>query len=217
MIRVLQRNGVRVVLPRQSCSGTPVETYGHRELARTHARYNLSSLGRFDRVITSCASCTLMLKDYPKFFQGEERRKASELAGRVTHITQFLLNELELKLPVRKGPERVVTYHSSCHLRAAGVTKEPRELLRRLPGTRYAEMGDSDRCAGGAGTYIVKDWALSQQIFERKRRGIVESGAQVVATSCPACMIQLDNGLQGRIPVKHIVQLIDELYDQATV
>ena len=191
MIRVLTKNGIRVVLPRQSCSGTPIETYGHVDLVRRHARQNIESLLRFDRVITSCASCTLMLKDYPKFFEGEEHRQAEEVAGRVVHITQFLLNELNLQLPSGKGPERTVTYHSSCHLRAAGVTKEPQELLRRLPGTRYVEMADSDRCAGGAGTYLVKDWALSQQIFERKRRGIAESGAQVVATSCPACMIQL--------------------------
>lgn len=216
VIRVLKRNGIRVVLPRQSCSGTPVETYGHRELARSHARYNIQSLKRFDRVITSCASCTLMLKDYPKFFKDEERREAEVLAGRVVHITQFLLNELQLSLPASIHRERVVTYHSSCHLRAAGVMKEPRELLRRLPGTRYVEMEDSDRCAGGAGTYIVKDWRLSQQIFERKRRGVIESGAQIVATSCPACMIQLKNGLPGRIPVKHVIQLVDEMYDPAT-
>jgi FAD/FMN-containing dehydrogenase/Fe-S oxidoreductase len=212
VIRVLERNGVRVVLPRQSCSGTPVETYGHRELAKAHARRNLESLRRFDRVITSCASCTLMLKDYPKFFEGEERRSAERLAGRVVHITQFLLNELNLRLPAPRQAERPVTYHSSCHLRAAGVTKEPRELLRRLPGIHYVEMNDSDRCAGGAGTYLIKDWELSRQIFERKRRGIAESGAEIVATSCPACMIQLSNGLQGRIPVKHVVQLVDELY-----
>ena len=217
VIRVLEKNGVRVVLPRQSCSGTPIETYGHRELVRSHARQNIKSLKPFDHVITSCASCTLMLKDYPKFFDGEERRQAEDLAGRVVHITQFLLNELNLQLPAGKGPERTITYHSSCHLRAAGVTKEPQELLRRLPGTRYVEMADSDRCAGGAGTYIVKDWPLSQQIFERKRRGVTESGAQVVATSCPACMIQLQNGLDGTVEVKHVIQLIDEAYDQVNV
>jgi FAD/FMN-containing dehydrogenase/Fe-S oxidoreductase len=216
VIRVLEKNGVRVVLPRQRCSGTPVETYGHRDLVRSHARENVKSLRRFDRVITSCASCTLMLKDYPKYFDGEEHRQAEDVAARVEHITQFLLNELNLQFPEGKGPERTVTYHSSCHLRAAGVTKEPRELLRRLPGSRYVEMADSDRCAGGAGTYIVKDWPLSQQIFERKRRRVAESGAQVVATSCPACMIQLENGLNGTVEVKHVIQLIDELYGATT-
>jgi Fe-S oxidoreductase len=109
--------------------------------------------------------------------------------------------------------ERVVTYHSSCHLRVAGISKEPRELIRRLPGIRFVEMQDADRCAGGAGTFVVKNYDLSQQIFERKRKGIQESGAEIVATSCPACMIQLQNGLKGGRRVQHVVQLLAEIYD----
>src|SRR4029079_18211843 len=84
-----------------------------------------------------------------------------------------------------------VTYHSSCHLRAAGVTKEPRAILKMLPGVQFVEMPDADRCAGGAGTYLVKDFDTSQQIVARKRQAVEDSGANLVATSCPACLIQL--------------------------
>jgi Fe-S oxidoreductase len=108
-----------------------------------------------------------------------------------------------------------VTYHSSCHLRAAGVTKEPRQVLATLPGVEFVEMQDADRCAGGAGTYIVKDYDTSQKIFDRKRRAIDQSGAEVVATSCPACMIQLKNGLRGKADVKHIAQVLREAYEAA--
>jgi len=69
-------------------------------------------------------------------------------------------------------------------------------------------MQDADRCAGGAGTFILKDYETSQRIFERKRRAIQESGAEVVVTSCPACMIQLQNGLRGTVSVKHIAQMV---------
>ena len=55
------------------------------------------------------------------------------------------------------------------------AAKEPRDLLRQIPGTRFVEMRDADRCAGGAGTFIVKNREQSRQIFERKRRAIVES------------------------------------------
>ncbi|HEX3204591.1 MAG TPA: (Fe-S)-binding protein, partial [Nitrospiraceae bacterium] len=82
-----------------------------------------------------------------------------------------------------------------------------------LPGFDYEEMQDADRCAGGAGTYIVKDYETSQRIFERKRRAIEESGAEVVATSCPACMIQLRNGLPRTVDVKHVVQLMSDVYE----
>jgi len=71
-------------------------------------------------------------------------------------------------------------------------------------------MQDADRCAGGAGTYMVKNYETSQDIFKRKKRAIQQSGAQVVATSCPACMIQLKNGLRGMVEVKHLAQVMWE-------
>ena len=71
-------------------------------------------------------------------------------------------------------------------------------------------MQDADRCAGGAGTYVLKDYETSQKIFDRKRRAIEESGGDVVATSCPACMIQLKNGLRGKVSVKHVAELMSD-------
>ncbi|GJL65022.1 MAG: hypothetical protein NPIRA04_36760 [Nitrospirales bacterium] len=82
--------------------------------------------------------------------------------------------------------------------------------MSNLPGMQFVEMQDADRCVGGAGTYIVKDYETSRKIFERKRKAILASGAQTVATSCPACMIQLKNGLRGSVSVKHIAELLNE-------
>jgi FAD/FMN-containing dehydrogenase/Fe-S oxidoreductase len=215
VIRVLRRHGIEPALPPQRCSGTPIETYGHVGLVKDGARENLKSLERYDTVVTSCASCTLMLKDYVKLFAGDaEEEAARRLADKVKHITEVVMppGPSPSKTP---GPEKKITYHSSCHLRAAGVTKAPRQILSTLAGFAYEEMPDADRCAGGAGTYIVKDYETSQRIFERKRKAIAESGADVVATSCPACMIQLRNGLHGTVAVKHVAELVSEAYDAA--
>jgi Fe-S oxidoreductase len=103
-----------------------------------------------------------------------------------------------------------VTYHSSCHLRAADVSAQPRALLKSNSRLDFVEMPDADRCAGGAGTFCIKNPEQSAEIFERKRRGIEASGAEIVATSCPACMIQLKNGLKGKAAVKHIAQILLE-------
>jgi len=211
MIAVLRRNGVEPVLPRQRCSGTPIETYGHVDRVKDCARFNVDSLSRYETIVTGCASCTLMLKDYPKWFQGEERRRAEAVAEKVRHVSEVLAGE-GLKAAPTRPCGKTVTYHSSCHLRAAGVTKPPRDLLKRIPGVRYVEMRDADRCAGGAGTFLVKDYATSQKIFERKRAAIRDSGAEVVATSCPACMIQLKNGLRGEVEVRHIAELLRDAY-----
>lgn len=215
VISVLRKHGIEPALPPQRCSGTPIETYGHVDLVKQNARFNLQSLAGYETVVTGCASCTLMLKEYKKFFEDEsERQAADRLAGKVIHITEFVARSD--KQPTMGSPEGSpgrVTYHSSCHLRAAGVTKEPRQILSRLPGTEYVEMTDADHCAGGAGTYLVKDYDTSQKIFDRKRRNIEQSGAKTVATSCPACMIQLNNGMRGRVAVKHVAQVLNEAYE----
>ncbi|HEX9154562.1 MAG TPA: (Fe-S)-binding protein, partial [Nitrospira sp.] len=217
VIAVLRRQGVEPDLPPQRCSGTPIETYGHRELAREGARVNLRSLAGYETIVTGCASCTLALKDYPTLFAGQPEQQAAEaLATRVKHISEFVAQS-PVKPPMAglASTTGLVTYHSSCHLRAAGVTKEPRQLLQSLPGVKYVEMSDADRCAGGAGTYLVKDFDCSQRIVERKRQAVEQSGAATVATSCPACMIQLQTGLRGAAKVKHIAQLLQEAYDAA--
>ena len=216
VISVLRRLNLEPDLPPQRCSGTPIDTYGHRALAKEGARFNLRSLAPYERVVTGCASCTLMLKDYAQLFAGEpEAAEAVRLAERVTHIAEIVAEAKPEFSPSpadshtnQRGGARKVTYHSSCHLRAAGVTKQPREVLTRIPGIEYVEMVDADRCAGGAGTYLVKDYETSQRIVERKRRAVEQSGAEVVATSCPACMIQLRTGLKGCADVRHVAQLV---------
>jgi Fe-S oxidoreductase len=82
-----------------------------------------------------------------------------------------------------------------------------------LPGVQFVEMPDADRCAGGAGTYLVKDFDTSQRIVARKRQAVESSGANLVATSCPACMIQLRTGLPAAVEVKHIAQVLQESYE----
>jgi FAD/FMN-containing dehydrogenase/Fe-S oxidoreductase len=217
IIAVLRRQGTDPALPPQRCSGTPIETYGHLDRAKECARYNLASLAAYETVVTGCASCTLMLKDYPKLFDEEPERQAAEsLATRVKHISEFVVESGSIRpAPAGHAPARKVTYHSSCHLRAAGVTRAPRQVLAGLPGVELVEMQDAERCAGGAGTYIIKDYDTAQKIFDRKRRAIDQSGAVVVATSCPACMIQLKNGLRGRVQVKHVAQVLNEAYELA--
>ena len=214
VIEVLQKHGVEPALPPQRCSGTPIQTYGHVDLVRDGARFNMRSFAPYETIVTGCASCTLMLKDYPTLFaEGPERVQAESLAKKVVHISEFVARSQQ-QPPMAQGfgGTQRVTYHASCHLRAAGVSKEPRQVLSSLPGVSFVEMQDADRCAGGAGTYVIKDYDTSQKIFDRKARAITKTGADVVATSCPACMIQLKNGLRESVHVKHVAQLLQDAY-----
>ncbi|MFH1328496.1 MAG: (Fe-S)-binding protein, partial [Candidatus Bathyarchaeota archaeon] len=164
------------------------------------------------------ASCNLALKEYPQLFKNSEyEKKAKELSEKVYDVSEFLTQHIKLALPKdsvhRKIGERLVTYHDPCHLRVSGIVKPPRELLKRIPHLKFLEMVDADRCCGGAGTYILKNPDYSTRIFRRKNEAIEHAGADIVATSCPACMMQLNSGLKGSKKVKHIVQLLDEAYN----
>ncbi len=218
VITLLKKRGVNVALPPQRCSGTPIQTYGLTDHVKKNARFNIDTLAPYEKVVTGCASCTYMLKDYADLFSDKnDQKKAQTLASKVVHISEFLHGNEKKELNRSKKTERnkglkkqKVTYHSSCHLRAAGVSRQPRALLKSNPGLAFVEMPDADRCAGGAGTFCIKNPEQSAEIFKRKRQGIKDSGAEIVATSCPACMIQLKNGLKDSVQVKHIAQVLLE-------
>ncbi len=219
MIRILSRaSGYRLVLPVQTCSGTPIETYGHRDLALEAARRNLSALSGYRRIVTGCASCTLALRDLPdRFPEGSaEQNEARALSGRVQHLSQFMLQREmatvlgEMKVNAGRIPGGgTVTYHASCHLRAAGVTAEPHVLLEGILGEGFRQMGDEDRCAGGAGTYLLKNPEFSREIFGRKERAVRESRAETVTTGCPACQMTLRDRLGNKPRVEHLAVLLE--------
>ena len=102
-----------------------------------------------------------------------------------------------------------MTYHASCHLRAAGVTAEPHRLLEEILGKDFRRMGAEDRCAGGAGTYLLKNPAFSRAIFERKEKAVRESRADTVTTGCPACQMTLRDRLGSSPGVEHLAVLLD--------
>src|SRR4029079_16528074 len=114
VIAVLRKHGVEPALPPQRCSGTPIETYGHRALAKEGARINLASMAGYDKVVTGCASCTLMLKDYLTMFAREPEHAAAQgFAQRVTHISDFVAQSpVKPAMAGSQSAKCKVTYHS---------------------------------------------------------------------------------------------------------
>src|SRR3989442_7543860 len=98
---------------------------------KTYVRFNVESLSRYETILTGCASCTLSLKDYPKWLQGEERKKAEAVAAKVRHISELLAREGMKGWPYKPCPQ-TVNYHSSCYLRAARVSSTPLDLIKRI-------------------------------------------------------------------------------------
>ena len=104
-----------------------------------------------------------------------------------------------------------VTYHDPCHLKKSlGVAAQPRALLRAHPGYVLKEMPESDWCCGCGGSFNLQNYETSAAIGRRKQENIMKSGCQVVATGCPACMLQITDMLSRagrRVTVKHAVEI----------
>jgi glycolate oxidase iron-sulfur subunit len=106
-----------------------------------------------------------------------------------------------------------VTYHHPCHLaRLQGVKESPIKLMESLPGVQYIPMTDAERCCGMGGSFSVEHYDLAKKVNDKKTDNIVNSGAEAVVTSCPACMLHIKDGLNRRglksIEVLHITELI---------
>jgi glycolate oxidase iron-sulfur subunit len=108
----------------------------------------------------------------------------------------------------------VVTYHDPCHLRRGlGIKDEPRELIETA-GFTIKEMKHPCRCCGLGGSFSITNYDLSSEINMLKAEDIKGTGAEIAATTCPGCMVQLRDGLHkidARVEVKHIVELLAEM------
>ncbi|MGQ9630740.1 MAG: (Fe-S)-binding protein [bacterium] len=209
--------GYKVISPENVCCGLPPYTYGDVEAAKNLARRNIEIFRNLevDNIITECGSCSSFLKEYPKLFAGntELARTAEEFAGKVVDLNEFLTSS---NLPSRaelKPLSGVVTYHDPCHLsRYQNLRSQPREILKSIPGIEYREMDEADWCCGGAGSYNVAHYELSMRVLDRKMGNIERTGAGIVATSCPACIIQISYGARRRkmnLEVVHISELVN--------
>lgn len=220
-VRVLTRNGCDVMVPQgQGCCGALNLHSGDLERSRAMARRNIDVFlqSGVDRVVVASAGCSSAMKEYPDLLRDDDEylKKAEDFSRRTVDI-----NELLASLPV--SPPRAalkvkvkVTYQDPCHLaHAQGITAAPREILKAIPGVDLVEMEQSTMCCGGAGIYSTVQPDLSGKILASKMENVAATGADIVVTANPGCMIQLEQGLRmigvpGR--VVHVVDLLDEAY-----
>jgi len=212
-LQLLKKNAKSVTLLNNCCCGLPAYSYGDIEAAKRLAGKNLDILAsdEFDVIVTDCSSCASFLKKYPEIFADDSRREQAEkAASRFKDMVELILSTA----PVPISPENtlVATYHDPCHAsRGQGLAKEPREILKQVEGIDYREMPEADWCCGGAGSYALSHYDLSQKVLDRKMENLKKTGADLLVTSCPACMIQLSYGVRRhelKTRVCHISQVV---------
>ena len=217
-LRILKRSQVGVFTPSDLvCCGIPALASGDLEGFLKLTAKNLESLSakRFDHLITPCATCASNIKE--NWFRFRDRLPATlrplveELHLKTMDVTAYLVNVLKVDLKPAAGGTKTVTYHDPCHLKKGlGVGAEPRALLKSIPGLAYKEMPDADRCCGNGGSFNLSHYDLSKSIGQVKRDNIMSVKPEVVATSCPACMLQIMDLLSqngDQVQVKHVIEL----------
>ena len=214
-VRLLANMGVSLDFPiQQSCCGLPVKMMGEKQAAMDVARRNVTAFGSADYgyILTMCASCASYLKNvYPSLLarHGKTPEEVRSFSDKVVDFSSFVHDILGVKPEQFKASGRKAAYHSPCHLcRGLGVTEAPRELLKTA-GIEYIPVEEEDVCCGFGGSFSVKFPELSAEILKKKLDYVEESGAEVLVTDCPGCVMQLRGGVEqrgSRLEVRHIAE-----------
>ncbi|WP_088189526.1 (Fe-S)-binding protein [Desulfosporosinus sp. FKA] len=222
VVEVLTENNIEVVIPRgQGCCGIPASVNGDTVSARALARRNLRAFERLgaDALVVACSSGGTawkhvfmeLLENDPEF-----SALAKKWSEKSYDISEFLIHKVPFKKEGLGRVDRKVTYHDPCHLnRGQGINKEPREILKSIPGVELIEMKEPGRCCGMAGSFSLVHPDLSVKISDRKIADISQTQTNTVATGCPACRLQLQSGVENagiQEQVMHTVQILAESY-----
>ncbi len=223
VMHTMEHHGVGVYLPEDfACCGIPALSSGDTPAFNRMVRHNLQRFAAepFDFLVTACATCTSTIRKlWPLMAEDlspEAREQVTAIAARTVDVSQFLVDEVGVHPVELQGDHQkiLLTYHDPCHLKKSlGVASQPRALLQSNPRYRFTEMVEADRCCGMGGSFNLQHYDISASIGKRKRDNIVQSKCEVVATSCPACMLQMSDMLSQagvRVQVRHAIEIYAE-------
>jgi glycolate oxidase iron-sulfur subunit len=207
-----------VYVPPLQCCGGPHYAAGDWRKAKTMLAANLTALEAIaaDFVVSDCSTCVSSLVNSGHWLEKDSAAapllaRQQACASKIIDINTFIVEHLPkpTALPLR---ETVVTYHDPCHgVRGLGVKEAPRQLLRLIPGLELREMENADSCCGGAGIYWLFHEKMSERIVRGKLLAAAATGAEVLASSCPSCIMQLGAGIRREgvnIKIMHPIELL---------
>ena len=213
--RMLHRAGVTfgILGPKESCTGDPVRRLGNEYLYQEQTRLNISTLDEagVKKIIASCPHCFNTIKnEYPALGGNYE----------VIHHAQLLEHLVTTgRLTPGSGYSGKVTYHDPCYLgRHNRIIEEPRTVLSAMPGVEQVEMRrckERGFCCGAGGARMWLEENIGKRINMERTEEALGTGADVVSTACPYCMIMLDDavrafGKEEEVRVLDLSQLVEE-------
>ncbi len=216
--RVIAANDYAVEqAPEQRCCGALHAHAGDLEAARRLARANIAAFERadVDFICVNAAGCGAMMKEYDHLLRDDTawRERATRFVAKVRDVSELLA----VAGPARGGALRLrVAYDAPCHLvHAQRVATPPLDVLRAIPELELVPLNGSDVCCGSAGIYNLIEPEISDAVLDRKLANIAASGADVIATGNPGCLMQIGAGLLragSSAHAVHPVELLDASY-----
>jgi L-lactate dehydrogenase complex protein LldE len=213
-VKLLERAGCKVDVPRQSCCGQPAYNQGDRADTVRIARQNIAAFAGYDYVVAPSGSCAGMLtKHYPLLFDevSADGAAARDLAARSFELISFLtdvcgVKAVEASLAVR------ATYHDSCSgLRELGIKRQPRRLLESVRGLQLEELPNAEVCCGFGGTFCVKYPEISTKMVSDKAADIEATGADLVLAGDLGCLMNIAGRLKrqnSKVEARHVAEVL---------
>jgi len=220
--RVLAAEGCDVIIPRgQGCCGALSLHSGREAEAGAFARRTIATFEQagVDAVVVNSAGCGSAMKEYERLLRsvdggwadGGWAERAAEMTGMVRDLAEFLA-ELGPAAPRHPLPV-TAAYHDACHLaHAQRITRQPRDLLRAIPGLTLVEVPDAGTCCGSAGVYNLLQPAAASELGARKAESVQSTGAPLLISANPGCSLQIASALAERgqdIAVAHTAEVLD--------
>jgi L-lactate dehydrogenase complex protein LldE len=236
-VRLLRRAGYEVKFPTaQTCCGQPFFNSGFSEEAARLARRAADIFEPYTAVVVPGGSCATMMRiEYPHLLEHDPAyaNRARQLAAKTYELTEFLAEQAAppvadprrsavgrrrsdsllstLHSPLPTSHSSLITYHDSCHMcRLLGLRRQPRELLQSA-GYELVEMAESGRCCGFGGLFSVHMPEVSNAMTAEKLRQAEATGATVLATADPGCLMQM-RGLAAAVGlplrIEHVATLL---------
>lgn len=209
-IAVLEKLGVQVEVPEQSCCGLPLVANGDMVAAENKARKNIAAfkpwIDKGYKIVTTCTSCSLMLKtEYTEVFGIKAAESLANCTYDLAEYINKLVNDNEVELKLVPVPMHTA-YHTPCHLKAQKIGLPFVELLNKIPDFKIEVM--NAKCCGQSGSYGYKaeKYSISDAVGNQLKESMETLNPEIGLSECGPCQLRMHD-VSNR-PVIHPVSIL---------